>query len=40
VRNAQEIVDLFGEYFLGAYVRDSSQEDFVTDDGVEDCSTV
>jgi hypothetical protein len=40
VRNAQEIADLFGEYFLGAYVRDSSQEDFVMDDGVEDCSTV
>jgi hypothetical protein len=39
-RNAQEMADLFGEYFQGVYVRDSSQEDFVVNDGVEDYSTV
>jgi hypothetical protein len=39
-RNAQEIANLFGEYFQGVYVRDDSQEDFVVDDGVEDSSTV
>jgi hypothetical protein len=31
---------LFGEYFQGVYVRDSSQEDFVVDDSVKDSSTV
>jgi hypothetical protein len=36
----QEIADLFGEYFQCAHVRDSSLEDFVVDDGVEDSSTV
>jgi hypothetical protein len=39
-RNTQEIADLFGEYFQGVCVRDSSQEDFVVDDGVEDSYTV
>jgi hypothetical protein len=39
-RNAQEIVDLFGEYFQGVYVRDDSHEDFVVDNGVVDSSTV
>jgi hypothetical protein len=38
--NAQEIADLFGEYFQGVYVRNSSEEDFVVDEGVEDSSTV
>jgi hypothetical protein len=38
--NAQEIADLFGEYFQGVYVRDNSQEDFVVDGGIEDSSTV
>jgi hypothetical protein len=40
-RNAQEIANLFGEYFQGVYVRDDdSQEDLVVDDGVEDSSIV
>jgi hypothetical protein len=39
-RNAQEITDLFGEYFQDVYVRDSSQKDFVVDAGVEDFSAV
>jgi hypothetical protein len=38
--NAQEIAGLFGEYFQGVYVRNSSEEDFVVDEGVEDSSTV
>jgi hypothetical protein len=39
-RSAQEIADLFGDYFQGVYVSDSSQEDFVVDDGVEDSFAV
>jgi hypothetical protein len=39
-RNAQEIANLFGEYFQGVYVMDDSWEDFVVDDGVENSSTV
>jgi hypothetical protein len=39
-RNAQEITDLFGDYFQDVYVRDSSQEDFGVDAGVEDFSAV
>jgi hypothetical protein len=39
-QNAQEIADLSGDYFLGVYVRDNSQKDFIVDDGVEDSSTV
>jgi hypothetical protein len=38
--NAKEIADLFGEYYQCVYVRVSSQENFVVDDGVEDFSTV
>jgi uncharacterized protein (DUF1810 family) len=37
-QNAQEIADLFGKYFQGVYARESLQEDFVVDDGVEDSS--
>jgi hypothetical protein len=40
VRNGQEIADLFGEYCQGVYVRDSSQQDFVFDDSVDNSSTV
>jgi hypothetical protein len=39
-RNAQEIANLFGEYFQGVYMIDDLQEDFVRDDGVDDSSTV
>jgi hypothetical protein len=39
-RNAQEIADLFGEYFQCVYVRVDSQEDFVVDDSGEDSFTV
>jgi hypothetical protein len=35
-RNAQDIANLFGEYFQSVYVRDDSQENFIVDDGVED----
>jgi hypothetical protein len=31
-RNAQEIANVFGEYFQRVYVRDDSQEDIVVDD--------
>jgi hypothetical protein len=34
VYNAQEIENLFGEYFQGVHVKYSSQADFVVDDGV------
>jgi hypothetical protein len=39
-RNAQEIANLFGEYFQDVYMMDDLQDDFVVDDGVEDSSTV
>jgi hypothetical protein len=39
-RNAQDIADLFGEYFQGVYVRDDSQNNCIVDDGVEDSFTV
>jgi shikimate kinase len=39
-RNAQEIADLFGEYFQGVYVSDNKEEDSVVDGGFEDSSTV
>jgi hypothetical protein len=38
-RNAQNVVDLFCEYFQGVYVRDNLQKDFVVDSGVKDSST-
>jgi hypothetical protein len=40
LRNAQEIADLFGEYFQCVNVKNNSQEGFVVDGVFEDSSTV